>query len=261
VPKAYWWKEVPNFGDKLAPLLLERFADLEPEWSPIREAEIASVGSIIEHIPAGWTGHIVGSGLLRETSKLKFDPSQVNVLAVRGPLTARSFTGSFGIGDPGILANELIEYQEKQWDLGIVPHWQDNELADKFLALIPEQFSCKIIHPSQDPLTVITEIAQCKRIVTSSLHGMIVADAIGGIPRRVEYCDKLDKDGSDFKFRDYSASIQTPFEFGKMIEPSRNRVNEVKYEIYDAYRELNKIYDGHGLRDQRSGSSAFNKVR
>lgn len=243
--KAYWWKEVDNFGDRLAPLLLARFADFyNIQWAPIGKAEIASVGSILEHIPLGWKGHIVGSGLLRETSKLKFNPSQVNVLAVRGPLTARSFSGNFALGDPGLLANELIEYQEKQWDLGIVPHWQDEQLADRFLALIPSQFTCKVISPASDPLTVITQIAQCKRIVTSSLHGMIVADAIGGIPRRVEYCQKLAADGADFKFRDYSDSIKCPFEFGKMQEPSRNRVDDAKSEIFGAYRELSRLYNG-----------------
>ena len=54
VVKAYWWNLVPNFGDALAPLLLARFAYLEKsEWTPIAEANIASVGSILEHIPNG----------------------------------------------------------------------------------------------------------------------------------------------------------------------------------------------------------------
>ena len=48
--KAYWWKEVPNFGDALAPLLLEHFADVKVEWGTISHSQIASVGSILEHI-------------------------------------------------------------------------------------------------------------------------------------------------------------------------------------------------------------------
>jgi hypothetical protein len=66
---------------------------------------------------------------------------------------------------------------------------------------------------------------------------MIVADAFG-IPRRVEYTPKMDKDGGDFKFRDYSASIQTPFIVGKMQEPARTSVEDIKYNVYDAYRSL-----------------------
>lgn len=239
--KAYWWRRVENFGDRLAPLLLARFAYLETTWTPIHEAEVVSVGSVLEHVPAGWTGYILGSGLLRETSKLKFDPALTKVLALRGPLTARNFTGEFALGDPGLLANELIEPQPKQWDLGVFPHWQDDDLAARFPRLIPPEFSVKIIDPADDPIQVLKEISSCRRIVTSSLHGMICADSMG-IPRRVEYCANLAADGGTFKFEDYSASIHSTFETGKMTEPMANRVDDVKSQIYGAYRELGRCY-------------------
>jgi hypothetical protein len=243
VQSVYWWRRVENFGDVLSPLLLARFSDLNKiVWKPIAEADIVSVGSILEHIPPGWRGFIVGSGLLRETSKLKFNPRDAHVLALRGPLTARAFTGQFALGDPALLANELVEPQKKTWDLGILPHWQDSTLADRFQKLVPSQFTRKVISPLDDPLTVIREISACRRIVTSSLHGMVVADAIGGIPRRVESCDALAKDGGLFKYQDYSASIKTPFEIGKMIEPKRNRVDDAKFEVFDAFRELSRVY-------------------
>jgi len=106
--RAYWWNRLPNFGDALAPLILARFANLENiEWNPIETADIASIGSILEHIPFGWSGYIVGSGLLRETSMLKFDPAGTKVLALRGPLTARHIPGNFALGDPGLLVNLL----------------------------------------------------------------------------------------------------------------------------------------------------------
>ena len=240
--RAYWWKGVNNFGDILAPLLLTRFAYLKVEWSPVASAEVVSIGSVLEHIPLNWTGYIVGSGLLREQSKLKFDPYRAKILALRGPLSARGIRGDFALGDPALLSNELIEHQNKKWDLGIVPHWQDGQLAARFKNLIPSKYSVNVINPWDDPLTVIKGIASCRRIVTSSLHGMIVADAIGGIPRRVEVCDSLAADGGMFKFQDYSASIKTPLEIGKMTEPERNRIDDVKFQIYDAFRELGKQY-------------------
>lgn len=124
--------------------------------------------------------------------------------------------------------------------MGIVPHFSDTELVARFKAIIPPQHSIRVIHPSGDPLTVLKEIGACHRIVTSSLHGMIVADAFG-IPRRVEYTPKMDKDGGDFKFRDYSASIQTPFIVGKMQEPTRTSIEDIKYNVYDAYRSLGSL--------------------
>ena len=47
-----------------------------------------------------------------------------------------------------------------------------------------------------------------------------------------------EKDGGIFKFRDYSESIKTPFEIGKMTEPSRFRVEDVQFAIWDAYQAL-----------------------
>jgi pyruvyltransferase len=241
--KAYWWAEVPNFGDALAPLLLEHFAEIKVEWGSISHSSIASIGSILEHIPPLWDGYILGSGRLMPDSRLHLVQRRTGVsakiLSVRGPLTARGIPGSFGIGDPGILADELVGFQEKQWDLGILPHWQDTELAPRFKKMIPEKFSIHVINPSDDPLDVVRQIGASRRLVTSSLHGMIVADGFG-VPRRVETCPAMARDGGDFKFRDYCASVQMKFETGKMMEPVRFRVEDVKFQVYDAYRALGK---------------------
>ena len=241
--KAYWWNEVPNFGDRLAPLLLEHFGDVKVEWGTISHSKIASIGSILEHIPPLWDGVILGSGRLHEGSRLHLQQLKsgvtAKILAVRGPLTARGIPGNFAIGDPGILADELVGLQEKQWDLGIIPHFMDTELAPRFIKLVPYPFTSLVINPMDDPLTVLRQIGSCRKIVTSSLHGMIVADAFA-IPRRVEFCSKMVKDGGDFKFRDYSASIKMAFEIGKVQTPNRFHVEDLKFEIYDAYRSLRK---------------------
>jgi pyruvyltransferase len=241
--KAYWWREVPNFGDALAPLLLERFAGIRVAWDTVSRSRVASIGSILEHIPPLWDGYILGSGMLLENSRLQIHQMKsgvtAKILALRGPLTARCVPGNYALGDPGILADELVGLQEKQWDLGILPHFSDAELVPRFTALMPKGTVIKVIDPGGDPLNVLRQVGGCKRIVTSSLHGMIVSDAFG-IPRRVEVAKTLAKDGGDFKFRDYSASIQTKWEPGKMSEASRFRVEDVKFAIYDAYRALGK---------------------
>jgi pyruvyltransferase len=241
--KAYWWDEVPNFGDQLAPYLLEHFGDVKVEWGTISHSKIASIGSILEHIPPLWDGVILGSGRLLEGSRLHLQGLKsgvtAKILAVRGPLTARGIPGTFAIGDPGILADELVGLQEKVWDLGIIPHFTDTELGPKFTKLCPQPFKSIVIKPNGDPLEVLRTIGACRKIVTSSLHGMIVADAFA-IPRRVEICPKMAKDGGDFKFRDYSASIKMAFETGKVQSPNRFHIEDLKFEIYDAYRSLRK---------------------
>jgi pyruvyltransferase len=235
--KAYWWKDVPNFGDGLAPLLLEHFAGVNVTWAPISQASVVSVGSVLEHIPLSWSGYILGSGRLKEKSHVHL--AHATVLALRGPLSARGIDGNFSFGDPGLLADELVGPQETQWDLGIVPHWRDTKLAVRFKALIRAPHTTHVIDPRQDPLEVMRQIGSCRRIVTSSLHGMIAADAFG-LPRRLEISSQMASihEGGDFKFRDYCASIHTQFEPGVMTEPSRWSIEDAKYNIFDAYKVL-----------------------
>lgn len=235
--KAYWWKGAVNWGDNLSPLLLKRFANLDVEWDTISHSSIASIGSILEHIPPLWDGYILGSGRLHETSRLQNYMKTAKILAIRGPLSAKGIPGSFALGDPGLLADELVGFQEKTYDLGIVPHWRDVELVPRFQKIIRSPSTIQIINPSDDPLIVLRQIASCKRIVTSSLHGMIAADTFG-IPRRVELCANLGYEGGDFKFRDYSESIRFPLVFGKMGSPTRWLVEDLKFAILDAYKDL-----------------------
>jgi hypothetical protein len=244
--KAYYWAERPNFGDRMAPLLLERFAGIPSvEWDTISRSLIASVGSILEHIPPLWDGYILGSGRLFEDSRLLLSTKTATIYALRGPLSAKGLKGDYALGDPGLLTDELVGYQEKAWDLGIVPHWLDKELVPRFRKVVKPPHTVLAINPADDPLTVLRQIGSCRRIVTSSLHGMIASDAFT-IPRRVELCPRLLKEGGTFKFRDYSASIASEFKPGVMMEPSRARVEDRRFEIGEAYRSL-----GEDLRNRR----------
>ncbi len=194
--KAYWWRGVPNFGDALAPLLLERFADVRVEWGSVSVSSIASIGSILEHIPPLWDGYVLGCGKLHEDSRLQIMQMgrlSPKILGLRGPLSAKGIPGNYALGDPGILADELVGMQDKKWDLGILPHFMDKELVPRFTKLMPAGTTIKAIDPADDPLEVLKQVGACKRMVTSSLHGMIASDGFG-IPRRVEVCAKLARD-------------------------------------------------------------------
>lgn len=233
MPTAYWWIGHPNFGDLLTPLLLARFADTLVRWAPVEDAQLVCVGSVLDVLPAGWSGIVAGSGKLHEHREI--DLSKAKVLALRGPLTAKGVPGDFVIGDPALLADEMVTV-DKQYDLGIVPHWSDAELENRQEF---KRYNPHIIRPSGDPLEVIREIGRCRKIVSSSLHGIIVADAFG-IPRRTEMA-KLFSDGGSFKFRDHSAAVGLSFKIGVTQEAPRYNVENLQQELYDCLSYLGKI--------------------
>lgn len=234
VVESYWWAGVPNWGDRLTPHLLRRFAHIDPTRTEVDEAKVVSLGSVLEHIPAGWHGVIAGAGRLKLDSQLRF--RGVAILGLRGPLSAAGIPGDYALGDPGLLADELVYVPTRDRALGVLPHWSDRQLA-----LRPEflRYDPLIIDPRDPPLDVARAIGRCRKLVTSSLHGMIVADAFG-IPRRFEYTPQFDREGGVFKFRDYSRSINTPFEIGVTMEANRFRVEDRKHEVFDMLAELGR---------------------
>lgn len=230
---AYWWTPHANFGDYLTPLLLEKFSDLHVQWSPVEEAHIIVVGSILEHLPRHWHGAIVGAGKLHEHSHV--DLGEAAVLALRGALSARGVRGDFVLGDPGLLCSEIVEpTNDKEFDLTVVPHWSDHQLAQRFAHLNPH-----VINPSHDPLTIIGEIARSKKIVSSSLHGIVIADSFR-IPRRAERFPHMDKvyEGGEFKFHDYSSVLGEEMPFGVLHTPKDEGIERVQADLFDVFRHL-----------------------
>jgi pyruvyltransferase len=232
---AYWWTGRPNFGDLLTPLLLERFAHVPVNWAPADEADAVVIGSVLEHMPKGYTGVIAGTGKMFEETPL--DLSAANVLALRGPLSAKGIKGNYALGDCALLANELVVV-DKTYHLGIVPHWSDKKLEHR-----PEfqKYQPRIIRPTGDPLEVLREIGRCRKIVTSSLHGAIVADSFG-IPRRIELADGLVKEGGAFKFRDHQEALHMKFNPGVTQWAPRFRVQDLQQSLFDVLEEVGALY-------------------
>jgi pyruvyltransferase len=239
---AYFWSENGNFGDLLTPLLLEHFCGVTPMVSTPEIADVVVAGSVLDVIPDGWGGIVAGAGKLHEETQT--DLTNATVLGLRGHLTASAVrlapSASPVIGDPGLLAAELAPANPGQYALGVVPHWSDTELFDKFAYLKPV-----LIEPTGNPLTIISMIGSCSMIVTSSLHGLVVADSFG-IPRRAERFPNMvtnPHEGSDFKFRDYSSALGQPVEFGKLggqLAPL-GRVEKLKHDLFDMFHMLTSL--------------------
>jgi pyruvyltransferase len=236
IVSAFWWRGVVNWGDTLTPLLLKRFAHLDVEWAKADEAHIACVGSILGNlVKSEYNGIILGSGKLFENGVVPYKNSKI--LALRGPLTAHGVPGDYVLGDPGLLADELVNVETKKYNLGIVPHWSDKTLAtDPRFA----QYNPVVINPHGDALEVVRQIGECKKIVSSSLHGLIVADSFS-IPRRFEATGNWQNEGGQFKVKDYNEAVGVQHEVGLTQEANWNRVADIKNNLFDAFKEFRRL--------------------
>jgi pyruvyltransferase len=156
---------------------------------------LLSVGSVLHFARDGDV--VWGSGVNGKVSE-PLTARFLDVRAVRGPLTARALA-SRGIrmpsevfGDPGSLAPALFGVERSprpSIELTSLPNLHDYRLWAGAPGLIS---------PRLDYLTVLRTIADSKRIVTSSLHGIVVADALG-----VEVSLVRPTAESMFKYEDY----------------------------------------------------------
>ncbi|MEA3333540.1 MAG: polysaccharide pyruvyl transferase family protein [Pseudomonadota bacterium] len=201
---AYWYTGTVNFGDLLTPIILKHYG-FTPVCYPLRKAQVLSTGSILQSVPESYSGNIIGSGLIKNTSlQLK----TAKIWALRGKLTQERIYAPRDtvLGDPGLLALNLLQQRQKRsYVLGIVPHYVDQE--DPRIAMLKKRYGTDllVIDVKRDPMLVFADIDRCDCILSSSLHGVIVADSLN-IPNAWIYLsDKVR--GKGFKFHDYYSGI------------------------------------------------------
>lgn len=242
---AYWWDQdqsqrdvgqpIRNFGDVIAPLIFQHFSGVTVQWAAPESAALIGPGSVMDVLPVqGWAGVVAGSGALHEATTT--DLRDATVLGLRGHLSNVQYFGNDVVfGDPLLLASELVAVERETVELGVIPHWSDTTLLDRFAYLNPV-----FIDPQGDPLDVIRQIGACRKIVSSSLHGVVVADSFG-IPRRMEAAPRLltnKHEGGFFKFQDYASALEVPVGLEHRMTVPKERVNKIKAELFDMLRAV-----------------------
>jgi pyruvyltransferase len=104
---------------------------------------------------------------------------------------------------------------KKTIELGIIPHFVDKE-NDAILRL--EKEGVKIIDIFAGETEFLDQVNRCEHVVSSSLHGLIVADAYGIPSKWIKISDKVF--GDDFKYSDYYKSLEVFGEKPFIVENS-----------------------------------------
>jgi len=197
---AWWLTKDKNFGDLLTPYILDYF-NIDYTPTKIEDAQLLCIGSIARHAKDGTI--VLGSGMINGR-KEKLNPN-ADWRFVRGPYTRQRVLDCGGscpeiYGDAAMLLPLLCPAEEKKYDVGIVPHFVDYDYVKEYYP------NYKIINViNDDPLEVAKEISQCKKIISSSLHGIIAAHAYGIPAAWVEFSDKIK--GDKIKFKDHYAAL------------------------------------------------------
>ena len=206
---ALWWMESPypgNFGDILNPYVVEKLSGVPPRYVR-RGAGILAIGSVIKFATDGTV--VWGAGTPRMTDRLS---ANADYRAVRGPLTRQLVIESGGscpevYGDPAWFLPVLYrpKLADRRFKLGLVLHYANEgevEAGTDVRLISVKRAGYEGIEQ------FIDELCSCERILTTSLHGLIVAHAYG-IPAR--WCHVPDSanplPGDGTKFHDYMLSV------------------------------------------------------
>lgn len=182
----YWFAEVSNFGDLLGPALVKKITGLSASWvSPQSCEKWMTVGSILEQSRP--RDSVWGSG----TKYGRHHSSQGRrIFALRGPRSLalmRPRIRDVPLGDPAVLLPMIEPSQERKIStqvlgaqeirVGLIPHY-----VDKAIMRPPSNdtgYKWVVIDVQTSWRSVVQRIAACDVVVSSSLHGLIVAESYG----------------------------------------------------------------------------------
>ena len=200
------WCLSDNFGDKLTPYIIEKISSKKCVWSP-KESDILKyvvTGSILNweiKNAVSW-----GAGLAGKDDNICIE----KIVMVRGQISKyrailAGVENEIAIGDPALLLPKYYTPKiEKKYKLGIFPHYVDTDVITyNLLSQFPDDVV--LIYAMVDVEKTIDLICSCERVISSSLHGLIVADAYKIPSKWVKFSDRILGDGT--KYMDYYSSI------------------------------------------------------
>lgn len=206
--KAFWFTGVKNVGDTLTVPLLNHFGFDVELVERNTKGKLLAVGSIMVCLRQGDT--VWGTGCMNDRTIVK---PNCRFLAVRGKLTRAAIGGSpvpEVYGDPALLLPLLYDPDVPVvHDTGVIPHFLDKDIA-------PTN-GHHFIDVQADWKDVVREIKSCRKVISSSLHGIVIAEAYGVPAEWARFSDRIL--GGDFKFQDYfSGTGREPQRYGP-LEP------------------------------------------
>ncbi|NNL83750.1 MAG: polysaccharide pyruvyl transferase family protein [Winogradskyella sp.] len=252
--RLFWWNEKKlqnkskeNYGDLLSKYLVEKISNKTVVWARPSKGLLSNwisptylaIGSIIVH--AARNSIVWGSGIVSKEDDVK----QATFLAVRGPQTRDhllklGYTVPEVYGDPAILLPDYYNPSiEKRYGIGIIPHYSDYELVRGYYSKNSDIHLISLM--TNDVEETTNELLKCKRIVSSSLHGVIVAHAYGIPAVWQKFSNNLF--GDDIKYKDYFESVGIkPYDSDIKTQPLTKSEIDTLFEEKSSLPDMEQIH-------------------
>ncbi|MGV8812663.1 MAG: polysaccharide pyruvyl transferase family protein [Gelidibacter sp.] len=275
-----FWHKVPfgkkNFGDVLGPYIVENLSGKKPMYTPLlhtgfnklfvltylraiynrklsvkemyyniqfllgkKQNLLLTIGSVID-----WYTNpncdIWGSGIIKQNCQI----TNANFYAVRGKhtqlrLKQLGYQAPEAIGDPALLMPLIFTPKvNKKYKLGIIPHFLHyEEIIEKL-----NSDDVLIINLFDAIEKVIEDVCSCEKIISSSLHGIIIGHAYD-VPSLWFGLASGNIGGDDIKFADYFSSVE-------IREYERFKIDHNRYDenyltiiesLFDEHKELTLV--------------------
>ncbi|GGG28158.1 GumL protein [Dokdonia pacifica] len=222
IPLFYWSSKVfekkdqENYGDILSAQIVSWVSGKEVSFynapqkkkSWFKKSYLMAIGSIMNYTQP--KAMVWGSGIISRKDQF----SNATFCAVRGPLSRKrilelGYSCPEVYGDPAILLPDYyVPAIEKKYAYGFIPHYVDYDVVSGWYDTEENTTVLNLIN--DDVYHTTDRILECKKIISSSLHGVIVAQTYGIPAVWVQFSNKLS--GDNVKYDDYFLSVGiTPY--------------------------------------------------
>jgi len=195
-----FWYDGSNVGDNMLRYMVPHLFNEEAEHVPMTSVgKLFMTGSVLHAVREGDV--LAGVGSFCEMPSDWQIPKKLDCRFVRGPRTAKHLDrNNLLFGDAGLLMPCLYtpKRNDALHDYGVIPHYADAE----HLGSLPD--NCTVISTGLPITEFVDRIIRCRNVISSSLHGIVIAEAYGVPAIRATIGASWDRIASfDFKHADY----------------------------------------------------------
>jgi pyruvyltransferase len=247
----------PNIGDNVFPYMLHKL-NIPFSWVDHNEhKKIISTGSIIG-VASKPDTIIWGSGIINQNTKMHDESKPKLVRGIYSRKSSTTIRKDIPLGDPALALPTFFKKPRRvTHTIGIIPHMIHFDRVCKYLEETKVIADYKIIDPNAyyylDRFeNYIKEILSCEKIISTTLHGLIIANAYKVPAAWWEFDNSLMGDGT--KFLDYSSAFDHVIENNNNIvdikndtfwRPDDEKLSKVTNNILDSSPIFNDLDSGY----------------